>query len=309
MRALPDLEQVPIPERATILDATTITPDPLPLVTPVPAPHVPTYVPAPTPVHVAPTTVPVAPSREEPVPQPPVTPPPIPVPVAPASGRNKPLIAGLAACLVLIVGIAAWLVLKPSAEKPASVAMQPNVGHNAPQTLPNDESSSQPPAETTPPATPQPAPSKPEAKTKQKTSEQPSQPPKSGGDTSASTAPVHHETVAATPTDLSGQWEGFYFDTTSQQKTAVRVTIRERDGGYISGSVQFQTPDNTTGQCDLNGSSYQGGTLRLLFTHCTPRIPYFNTFTTFSGVQPSASFLSAGKVFNVANMVASLKRH
>ena len=43
--------------------------------------------------------------------------------------------------------------------------------------------------------------------------------------------PVHQQPAA--PTDLSGQWQGFYFDKASQAKTTVRLSIREVPAGVI----------------------------------------------------------------------------
>ena len=250
----------------------------------------------------------VAPPAPLVMPQPPVV---MPSPRAP-SGRNKGLIAGLAIALILIIGGAAWFVLRPAPEQAPVVSVVPaKPAPSSPLAMESDDNSTQPPIATNPPAKTQPPAHNPDNRQHAPATDT-NNPPHNSGTTTARVTPpppppVHQQ--PATPTDLSGQWQGFYFDKASQAKTTVRLSIREVDGTRISGSLQFQTSDNTTGQCDLKGSSYQSGTLRLL-THCVPKVvPYLNTYTTFQGVAPTANQLSGGTVFNSKDVVASLQRN
>jgi serine/threonine protein kinase len=314
MRALPDLEPLPLPATAPMPDTIISRQDtgPRPVVPP-------PVVPSPVPVPVA--VMPPGPSntviqRSIAAPLGSQTsgvagaqPAPVVMPAQPTGGRNKPLVVGVAAALVVVLAAAAWFVFKPSPEQPAVVAVQPT---KPPVTVPgvteSDEGNAQPPVATNPPVTTQPGRNT-NNKPRTRTTDAPGQP--HTADTTAHVTPpppppVHQQPAA--PTDLSGQWQGFYFDKASQAKTTVRLSIREVDGSRITGSLQFQTPDNTTGQCDLNGSSYQGGILRLL-THCVPKVPYLNTYTTFQSVDPTTHLLSDGRVFNASNMVASLQRN
>jgi serine/threonine-protein kinase len=317
IRALPELEPMP-----TLVPDTSISPAggahrpvlPPPTPVPSPAPIHHSANPDATAVHrslpspVSPKTGPgstqlapvIAPSRPAPV----VTPP------QPVGGRNKPLIAAIAVALIVVIGGVAWFVMRPAAEPATVVTGAPTKpAPTLPQSAESDESNAQPPIATNPPAKTQPPAHNPDNRQHAPvagTNNQPHNP-----DTTARVTPppqpVHQQPAA--PTDLSGQWQGFYFDKASQAKTTVRLSIREVDGNRITGSLVFQTSDNTTGQCDLNGSSYQGGTLRLL-THCLPKVvPYLNTYTTFQGVAPTTNQLSDGKVFAAKDVVASLQRN
>lgn len=235
---------------------------------------------------------------------------PVVTPPQPAGGRNKPLIAAIAVALIVVIGAVAWFALRPAAEPAPVVTGAPTKpAPTAPLVTESDESNVQPPIATNPPAKTQPPAHNPDNRQHAPvagTNNQPHNP-----DTTARVTPppqpVHQQPAA--PADLSGQWQGFYFDKASQAKTTVRLSIREVDGNRITGSLVFQTPDNTTGKCDLNGSSYQGGTLRLL-THCVPKVvPYLNTYTTFQGVAPTTTQLSNGTVFAAKDVVASLQRN
>ncbi len=318
MRALPELEPLPLPATApmpeTIIRKQDTGPRPVALSPVVPSPVVPS--PVPVPVAVMPPSpsntaiqhsiaAPVAGQTSRAVAAQPA---PVVVPARPASARNKPLIVGVAAALLVIVAAAAWFVFKPSPEQPAVVAVQPTKPPvTAPGATESDEGSAQPPVAINPPVKTQPGRNI-DHRPGTRTTTAPSQPHTSGTTANATPPPPPVHQQPAAPTDLSGQWQGFYFDKAAQAKTRVVLSIREVDGSHITGSLQFQTPDNTTGQCDLKGSSYQGGTLRLL-THCVPKLPYLNTYTTFHGVDPTAKLLSDGRVFNASNMVASLQRN
>lgn len=317
MRALPELEGLaivatpPMPEIQPV-PSTVLTPTPLPV--PIaPAAAAPQLQPAPqlvndsapSPAWVSTPAAPV-PAASVPAIAAPVAPAPtiaqpskISVATQSSGGRNKALIAGVAAALVLVVGGAAWYIFKPAEPKPPAVVVNTNNETPTPlHHLDTSDNNNQPVVIETPATKP---PARTEAKAK------PRQPQTTTvAENTPPPPPARQPTPAAS--DLSGQWQGFYFDRASQQRTSVRLSMREVDGGRITGTLQFQTPDNTSGQCDLNGSSYQGGQLRLIM-HCNPRVPYFNTFTTFSGVQPTANSLSGGTVFNAANMVASLQRY
>ncbi len=310
MGALPDVEPLPPPSPACLPVPDTVISRQDTRQRPIPSPPAPVPVaatppsPSNTAVHRSIAT-PISNQTSGLAAMPPA---PVGVPTQPTGSRNKPLIAGVAAALVVILAAAAWFVFKSPPEQPAVVAVQPTKPSvTAPKITENDEGSTQPPVVTNPPVTTQPKQST-DKRQRTRTTDTPSQPRTT--DTTARVtpppAPVHQQPAA--PTDLSGQWQGFYFDKASQAKTTVRLSIREVDGSRITGSLQFQTADNTTGQCDLNGSSYQGGTLRLL-THCVPKLPYLNTYTTFQGVAPTTNLLSDGRVFNASNVVASLQRN
>jgi serine/threonine protein kinase len=222
-------------------------------------------------------------------------------------GRNKALIAGLAVCLALILSLGAWFMFKPAGEKAQLVAI--------PSSTPVDNSraetrelNTEPPPESNPPIT-VPAPKPEETKPSQ---HHPTQP--SGGDSSAAgndtreTKPQPPPVKpAAAATDLSGDWRGFYFNQTSQERTMVHLSMQQAGTGRISGSLNFQTA-SASGQCDLNGSSYSGGKLQLILTHCSPTEAYFNTPTVFLGVDPTAKLLSGGRVFNAPSIAVSLQR-
>ena len=301
MHALPELEPLPIPPPPPSIPDTVIFRQPSGQQLPTPVLKASSAPPA---IATQPKELTVAP----PPPAPPAivareVAPPVAPPVAESqltTGRNKPLIIGLAVSLVLIIGAVGWWVFKPGEEKPSVAVLNPV--HRAPAPSVPDESASQPPAATTPPAGTKPPIRTTETKPKQKT------PPNQTAPQNVDKTPAN--VTPSTPvnaTDLSGQWRGFYFNKASQEKTTVRLSIHEVGGGRITGNLQFQTSDNTAGQCDLNGSSYQGGTLRLL-THCTPKLPYLNTYTTFQGVQPTATLLS-GTVFSSSQMIVSLQRN
>jgi hypothetical protein len=228
-------------------------------------------------------------------------------PPQPAGGRNNLLIATVAIALIVVAAGAAWFLLRPAPGQAPVVSVAPTKPvPTPPQSTDSDESNVQPPIATNPPAKTQPPAQNPDNRQHPRTSDTNNQP---RPDTTARVTPPPVRQQPAAPTDLSGHWQGFYFDKASQAKTTVRLSIREVDGGRITGSLVFQTSDNTTGQCDLNGSSYQGGTLRLL-THCVPKVvPYLNTYTTFQGVAPTANQLSNGKVFAAKDVVASLQRN
>ncbi len=290
MRALPDLEPLPAAATPSIPETAPHEEDfmqPAPIPTPASRPQ--------------PLSAPRIRKTRVATPEPPIAA----VPKS-AGRRNKPLIAGLAISLVLIIGAAAWFLLK-SGEKPLGVvAVQPQIPpQNEPSPSDRDKSNIQPPIEAPPAKTQPPVRSPKTTTTPVENPDRRRSPDKTARVTPP--PPVARPQVVA-PSDLSGQWQGFYFNKASQETTTVRLSIREMDGNRIAGSLQFRTPDNTTGQCDLNGSTYQGGTLRLLM-HCTPKVTYFNTYTTFQGVQPTANLLSGGTVFNASNMVASLQRN
>ncbi len=301
MHALPELEPLPIPPAPPSIPDTVILRQPSGHQVPTPAlktsPASPAIATQPKELVVVPPppAVPTIVTREVAAQEAPLA-----VATQNGTGRNKPLIIGLAVSLALIIGAAAWFVFKPAEEKPSVAVLNPV--HKAPPASVPDESASQPPAETTPPAGTKPPIRSTEAKPKQKTPQT-----RTEARNVDNTAPNVTPPAPVTATDLSGQWRGFYFNKASQEKTTVRLSIHEVDGGRITGNLQFQTPDNTAGQCDLNGSSYQGGTLRLL-THCTPKVPYLNTYTTFQGVQPTATLLS-GTVFSSSQMIVSLQRN
>jgi serine/threonine protein kinase len=228
---------------------------------------------------------------------------------APIDGQrrapNKPLIAGLASSLALIVAIALWLVWKPPTKTEPVVAYQPpRTIQQEPKASTSDSGATSSSGEISPPAPPKPATGKTHPA---ETSGGSGSAPRDSVRRKTPPPPAAPETVAGQ--ELSGDWQGAYFNTASQEKTLVQLSMHEANGRQISGILRFEAPDNTSGECDLNGSTYDAGKrqLQLVTGQCKPELPYLRIPTKFDNVDPTGKALS-GRLWRRNDMVVQLSR-
>jgi serine/threonine-protein kinase len=134
--------------------------------------------------------------------------------------------------------------------------------------------------------------------------------------TAAANLPAAAEPAAALPSgstpssaaprpaqpDLSGTWQGAYFDGSGRQLLrVVSLSIhRVHDDGGIEGTLQYEAPSGE-GECQLHprGSSYSAGRQRLQLSpeSCSPHYPReLGVPLDFEGVRPQAGTLRNGRI-------------